>query len=109
VSLVVSTSNAVEISIGTDSNADGNLSSDEIDQTFGCNCRHWFQRDAAGDSEKDEGSSSAGGRVEKTFVLKKRRIDPAWDMVKVVRRGMATVGEIAIAEGKKPGVLLIMR
>ena len=112
-SLDASPSNCVEVSIGTDSNADGVLSLDETDQTFGYNCGTWFQRDAVREMFECSDCSivrlNGTERAEKTFLLKKRKLDEAWDLVKVTRRGVAEIGEVALIEGKKPGAALIVR
>ena len=119
ISLEVSPSNCVEVSIGEDANGDGVLSLDEADQTFGYNCGMWFQRDAAGNEEKvevegaierseiDEGLR--GQRTDHTFVLRKRKLNLEWNLLKVTRRGVAEIGEVALVEGRKPGAALIVR
>ncbi len=113
ISLDASPSNCVEVSIGTDANGDGVLSLDETDQTFGYNCGMWFQRDAVGEmfdcSECSIVRLDGTERAEKTFVLKKRKLDEAWNLVKVTRRGKAEVCELATVEGAKPGAALIVR
>ena len=113
ISLDASPSNCVEVSIGTDANGDGVLSLDEADQTFGYNCGKWFQRDAVGEmfdcSECSIVRLDGTERAEKTFVLKKRKLDEAWNLIKVTRRGKAEVCELATVEGAKPGVALIVR
>ena len=108
ISLEASPSNCVEVSIGADANGDGVLSLDETDQTFGYNCGHWFQRDAV-TSREDVVPAVASGRIDKTFVLKKRKLDESWDLVKVTRRGKGEVCELATVEGAKPGAALIVR
>ena len=113
ISLEASPSNCVEVSIGTDANGDGVLSLDETDRTFGYNCGMWFQRDAVGEmfdcSECSIVRLDGTERAEKTFVLKKRKLDEAWNLVKVTRRGKAEVCELATVEGAKPGAALIVR
>ena len=110
ISLDASPTNCVEVSIGTDANADGVLSLNETDQTFGYNCGTWFQRDAIGDKVKVIGEGEQWNtRIEKTFVLKKRKLDEAWNLVKVTRRGKGEVCELATVEGAKPGAALIVR
>ena len=109
ISLEVSPSNCVEVSIGEDANADGNLSPEEAVYTFGFDCGRWYVRDADRDEERGMGEEAGGRRVERTFLLKKRRMDEAWDLVKVTRRGKAEVCELATVEGAKPGVALIVR
>ena len=110
ISLEASPSNCVEVSIGTDANGDGDLSLDEADQTFGYNCGTWFQRDAVGDEVKVIGEGEQWNlRIEKTFLLKRSKLDEAWDLVKVTRRGRGDIGEVVMVEGRKPGYVLEVR
>ena len=117
ISLDASPSNCVEVSIGEDGNGDGVLSLDEADQTFGYNCGRWFQRNAVGDAEtnlpapatRDASGTVVAGRVENAFVLKKRKLDETWNLVKVTRRGKAEVCELTTVGGAKPGAALILR
>ena len=113
ISLDASPSNCVEVSIGEDADGDGVLSLDEMDQTFGYNCGTWFQRDSARElfdcSDCSIVRLDGTERAEKTFVLKKRKLDEAWNLVKVTRRGKAEVCELATVEGAKPGAALIVR
>ena len=108
VSLDASPTNCVEVSIGTDENDDGRLSVAETDYTFGYDCGQWFSRSAVSDSETLEPDVGTGRR-EKTFVLKKRALDEAWNLVKVVRRGRGGVCELTTVEGARPGAALIVR
>ena len=108
-SLDVSSTNSVEASIGTDANGDGDLSLDETDFTVGCRCGVWFQRDAVVDEEVEQGGGQGNPCLEKTFVLKKRKLDPAWNLVKVTRRGVAEIGEVVLVEGKRPGFAVEVR
>ena len=115
ISLEASSSNCVEVSIGEDSNGDGNLSPEEAAYTFGFDCGRWFKRCAAEDSETVETDNSGrtsiltSGHAERNFLLKKRKLDESWNLVKVTRRGKAVVCELAKVEGAKPGVALIVR
>ena len=114
-SLEASPSNCVEVSVGVDANADGNLSPEEAAYTFGFDCGRWFKRCAADDSETVETDNFGqtvfvtSGRAERNFLLKKRRLDESWNLVKVTRRGKAEVCELAKVEGAKPGAALIVR
>ena len=103
-----SPTNAVEVSVGTDENGDGTLSTTEAAWTFGYDCGRWFTRNADENCETDEPASDTG-RVTRTFLLRKRRLDPDWNLVKVVRRGVRSIGEIAIVTGSKPGFALEVR
>ena len=44
-----------------------------------------------------------------TFILKMRKLDTAWNLVKVTRRGCGAVCELVKAEGRKPGLVLEVR
>ena len=109
-SLDVSLTTCVEASIGTDANGDGNLSLDETDYTVGFRCGVWFQRDAVRDREVETaGEGGDGQKRERLFVLKKRKLDPAWNLVKVTRRGVAEIGEVVAVDGKQPGFGVMVR
>ena len=110
ISIEASPSNCVEVSIGEDADGDGVLSLDEMDQTFGYNCGTWFQRDSARELfdcsiVRLDGTE----RAEKTFVLKKRKLDVSWNLVKVTRRGKAEVCELVTVASAKRGAALIVR
>ena len=107
-SLDASPTNCVEAAIGTDADNDGKLSPEETDYTVGYRCGKWFQRDAIADAET-ETTETHTGRIERMFTLRKRKLNPAWNLLKVTRRGVAEIGEVALVEGKKPGVALIVR
>ena len=107
-SLDDSPTNCVEAAIGTDTDNDGNLSPEETDYTVGYRCGKWFQRDAVADAETETTETHAG-RVERMFTLRKRKLNPAWNLLKVTRRGVAEIGEVALVDGKKPGAALIVR
>ena len=107
-SLDASPTNCVEAAIGTDTDNDENLSPEETDYTVGYRCGKWFQRDAVADAET-ETTEPHTGRIERMFTLRKRKLNPAWDLVKITRRGVAEIGEVTLVEGKKPGAALIVR
>ena len=103
-----SPTNFVEVAIGTDANGDGTLGLDEDDWTFGFNCGKWFCREAAVEDLKEIGAPTEG-RAERTFVLKRPKMDAAWNLVRVTRRGVAKSDEAVIVEGKRPGVVMEIR
>ena len=114
VALDATPTNNVEVAIGTDTNSDGNLAVEEAAYVFGYDCGAWFARSAGLEglgSLECLGSLEGlgGGRVEKTFVLKRRQLDTAWNLVKVTRRGCGAVCELVEAKGRKPGFKLEMR
>ena len=108
VALDATPTNNVEVAIGTDANGDGNLSVEESVHVFGYDCGTWFAR-SAGLEGLGSLEGLGGGRVEKTFVLKKRQLDTAWNLVKVTRRGCGTTCELVEAKGRKPGFKLEVR
>ena len=108
VALDATPTNNVEVAIGTDANGDGNLSVEEAAHVFGYDCGTWFAR-SAGLEGLGSLEGLGGGRVEKTFVLKKRQLDTAWNLVKVTRRGCGSICELVEAKGRKPGFKLEVR
>ena len=114
VALDATPTNNVEVAIGTDANSDGNLAVEEAAYVFGYDCGTWFARSAGLEglgSLECLGSLEGlgGGRVEKTFVLKRRQLDTAWNLVKVTRRGCGSTCELVEAKGRKPGLKLEVR
>ena len=108
VALDATPTNNVEVAIGTDENGDGNLSVEESAYAFGYDCGTWFAR-SAGLEGLGSLEGLGGGRVEKTFVLKRRQLDTAWNLVKVTRRGCGSTCELVEAKGRKPGFKLEVR
>ena len=108
VSLDATPTNNVEVAIGTDANGDGSLAVEESAYVFGYDCGTWFAR-SAGLEGLGSLEGLGGGRVEKTFVLKKRQLDTAWNLVKVTRRGWGSTCELVEAKGRKPGLKLEVR
>ena len=112
VALDVTPTNNVEVAIGEDENGDGNLSVEESAYVFGFDCGTWFCRDR--DKNKIENTTVDLGLRPRslhshTFILKKHKLDTAWDTVKVTRRGCGAVCELVKAEGRKPGFKLEVR
>ena len=111
VALDATLTNNVEIAIGTDANSDGNLAVEEAANVFGYDCGRWFKREGElfDCSDCSNVRLNAEGRIEKTFVLKKRQLDTARNWVKVTRRGCGSICEIVEAKGRKPGFKLEVR
>ena len=102
----------VEVAIGADANGDGNLSVEESAYAFGYDCGTWFCR--ARDENKIESSAvnlnlQPQPRISHTFILKRRQLDTAWNLVKVTRRGCGATCELVEAKGRKPGLKLEVR
>ena len=108
VALDATPTNNVEVAIGTEANSDGNLAVEEAAYVFGYDCGAWFAR-SAGLEGLGSLEGLGGGRVEKTFVLKRCQLDTAWNLVKVTRRGCGAVCELVEAKGRKPGLKLEVR
>ena len=112
VALEATPTNNVEVAIGTDGNGDGNLTVEEAAYTFGYDCGTWFCR--ARDENKVEATAvnlnlQPQPRLSHTFILKKRKLDTAWNTVKVTRRGFGDVGELVTVESRYPGFKLEIR
>ena len=112
VELDATPTNNVEVAIGTDENGDGNLSVEESAHVFGYDCGTWFCRDR--DKNKIETTTvdldlRPRPLLSHTFILKSRKLDTAWNLVKVTRRGCGVSCELVKAEGHKPGFKLEVR
>ena len=77
--------NEVLIALGADADLDGDLSVDEADVVFGCDCGAWYRADLR-TGEIETATTNA-------LVIGKRQFDPAWNRLKVVRRGFGEIGE----------------
>ena len=105
--LDASPTNCVEVAIGTDANGDGVLGLDEDDLSFGFDCGRWFGFATTADCQTEE-DVPTDGQAERTFVLKRSKMDATWNLVRVTRRGAAKVDEVVHVEGKRPGVALVI-
>ena len=78
--------NEVLVAIGADADSDGDLSLDEADVAFGCDCGAWYRADFR--------TGETAAMPTNTLVIGKREFIPAWNLAKVVRRGFGEIGEI---------------
>ena len=109
VALDATPTNNVEVAIGIDADGDGNLSVEESAHVFGYDCGKWFERNREGAVSIGTECPTLSARIEKTFVLKGRQLDTAWNLVKVTRRGCGAACELVKAEGRRPGFMLEVR
>ena len=85
--------NEVLVAIGADGDNDGDLSLDEAALAYGCDCGAWYRADLrTGAASAADGSGLSIGRDE---------FDPSWNLVKVIRRGLAEVGESVSVDVEK--------
>lgn len=106
--LDASPTNCVEVAIGTDANGDGVLGLDEDDLSFGFDCGRWFGFATTADCQTEE-DVPTDGQAERTFVLKRSKMDATWNLVRVTRRGAAKADEVVLVEGRRPGVVVEIR
>ena len=77
--------NEVLVAFGADADADGDLSIDEADIVFGCDCGAWYRADLR--------TGVAMQQATNVLVMGKREFDPSWNRFKVVRRGLGEICE----------------
>ena len=77
--------NEVLVALGADADGDGDLSVDEADIVFGCDCGAWYRANLR-TGEIETATTNA-------LVIGKRQFDLAWNRLKVVRRGFGEIGE----------------
>ena len=77
--------NEVLIALGADADSDGDLTIDEADIVFGCDCGAWYRADIR-TGEIETATTNA-------LVIGKSQFDLSWNHLKVVRRGFGEIGE----------------
>ena len=83
--------NEVLVALGADADDDGDLSINEADVVFGCDCGAWYRADLRTGDVEDCSTN--------TLVIGKREFDPAWNLAKVVRRGFGEIdGSVSVDE-----------
>ena len=100
-----STSNCVEVVIGTDADGDGALGIDEGEFSVGWSCGEWFWRDRRGGGTGRVADAEGARRLDWTLRLTEEKtarsvvgnvfsgavdptcFNPAWNMIRVVSRG----------------------
>ena len=85
--------NEVLVAVGADVDGNGDLSFDESALAYGCDSGAWYRADLrTGAAVAADGSG---------LVVGKGEFDPSWNLVKVVRRGVADIGERVSVEVEK--------
>ena len=105
IELDASTSNCVEVVIGTDADGDGALGIDEGEFSVGWSCGEWFWRDRRGGGTGRVAGAEVARRLDWTLRLTEEKtarsvvgnvfsgavdttcFNPAWNMIRVVSRG----------------------
>ena len=80
-----SETNEVLVALGADTDGNGDLSIDEADVVFGCDCGAWYCADLR--------TGETTQQTTNILVIGKREFDPAWNVFKVIRRGLGEIGE----------------
>ena len=85
VAFETSETNEVLVALGADTDGNGDLSIDEADVVFGCDCGAWYCADLR--------TGETTQQTTNILVIGKREFDPAWNVFKVIRRGLGEIGE----------------
>ena len=85
VSLDPCVTNEVIVAIGADADNDGDLSIDEADVVFGCDCGAWYRADLR--------TGETMAMPTNALIVGKRDFDPSWNLAKAVRRGFGEMSE----------------
>ena len=85
VAFETSETNEVLVAMGADKDGNGDLSIDEADVVFGCDCGAWYCADLR--------TGETTQQTTNILVIGKREFDPAWNVFKVIRRGLGEIGE----------------
>ena len=94
-------SNEVIVAIGHDADCDGDLSFDETELVFGCDCGERYLVDYSA-QRVFEG-------VGETICIRHRHFNPAWDIAKVIKRGEGDVGEVVTVTVETKAFSLILK
>jgi hypothetical protein len=80
-----SETNEVLVALGADTDGNGDLSLYEADVVFGCDCGAWYRADLC--------TGETTQQTTNVLVIGKREFDPAWNLFKVIRRGIGEIDE----------------
>ena len=85
--------NEVLVALGADADSDGDLSIDEADIVFGCDCGAWYRADLR--------TGETMQQTTNVLVIGKREFDPSWNRFKVIRRGLGEICESVSADEER--------
>ena len=85
--------NEVLVALGADTDGNGDLSIDEADVVFGCDCGAWYCADLR--------TGETAQQTTNVIVIGKRDFDPSWNLFKVIRRGFGEIGESAMVDEER--------
>ena len=85
--------NEVLVALGADTDGNGDLSLDESDVVFGCDCGAWYCADLR--------TGETAQQTTNILVIGKREFDPSWNLFKVIRRGFGEIGESAMVDEER--------
>ena len=97
VELQATPSNNVEVAIGVDADEDGSLSVEESELCVGYDCGTWFVRSSSDDAATTTDVADSGV-FRRTYMVRARRVNPQWNLVKVTRRGVDASAESVSVE-----------
>ena len=85
--------NEVLVALGADTDSNGDLSLDEADVVFGCDCGAWYCADLR--------TGETTQQTTNVLVIGKREFDPAWNLFKVIRRGFGEIDEFVTLDEER--------
>ena len=85
--------NEVLVALGADKDGNGDLSIDEADVVFGCDCGAWYCADLR--------TGETTQQTTNVLVIGKHEFDPAWNLFKVIRRGFGEIGESVMVDEER--------
>ena len=99
--------NSLEVAVGCDADADGDLALEETAFSFGYDCGSWFLKwpDVPPETWSEH---RVTGCVERAFVVSRRGYDPEWNIARVIRRGTSAQGRVSVIQDC-PGLRFIVR
>ena len=127
IELDASTSNCVEIAFGTDADGDGALGADERELSVAWDGGDWVLRDCVGGGSRSAAASSGRNRLDLALYLDETRhgcrfgpgtfqgeaeatfFNPAWDMARIVRRGVIPANEHVESRVTRDALTILVR